>query len=291
MKSKLILVLSTVLLIGAFLLFRSPSVPSVVIPNSEQALERGKYLVAAGGCVSCHESPEMGGVLSGGMALESQFGTFFVPNITPDSVSGIGGWSGEDFIRAIKHGRSPSGSFYYPAFPYQAYRGMTDDDVLDIASYLLSLEPIEVERSNHQLPWWLQRPAMAFWNLLARWSSQPVEVDISAMDDEQAALIARGEYLARHLGHCGECHTPRNGVGILRHDLDFAGSEMLEGHVEAINPEALQGWSREDFDLFLLIGLKPNGDYVGGKMEPVIEHNTSRLNDYDRKALASFFTR
>ena len=104
-------------------------------------------------------------------------------------------------------------------------------------------------------------------------------------------MVARGAYLARHLGHCGECHTPRNGLGIPDMAREFGGGMLAEGKVEAIDAEALGDWSEDAFALFLTLGLKPDGEFVGGKMEPVIEHNTSRLTKEDREALVAFFLR
>ena len=103
--------------------------------------------------------------------------------------------------------------------------------------------------------------------------------------------MARGAYLARSLGHCGECHTPRIGLGILDYSREYAGAEIGDEVIEAIDGEALEEWTTNNFDIFLLLGLKPEGEFVGGDMNEVIEHNTSKLTDEDRDALAAFFTR
>lgn len=261
---------------------RAPSLPDTAIPGDDASIERGRYLVHAGGCISCHEDDD--GSLSGGMAIESPFGTFYASNITPDPDTGLGGWQGEDFLLALKHGRTPTGSFYFPAFPYRSYAGVTDDDVLAIAAYLMSQEPVAAATPEHELPGWVGRWQMAGWNLLADMAeTEPVHYD--------DAQIARGAYLTQSLGHCGECHTPRNALGISQQDQAFAGADMPDGHVDAIDAAALANWSADDLALFLFIGLKPDGEYVGGKMEPVIEHNTSQLTDDDRTAMAAFFKR
>lgn len=225
-----------VMLLGAagawWWLFAAPTVAPAAVPDTPAAIERGRYLVAAGGCVSCHEGIEPAGSLSGGLALESDFGTFYAPNITPDGETGIGGWTGQDFLRALKHGRSPDGAFYYPAFPYPSYAGMTDEDVLDIAAYLMSLPPVAFRAPDHVLPGWLQRWTMAGWNRLASLLNPE-------FPEEQDRVVARGAYLARHLGHCGECHTPRNVLGIPALDREFGGGSLPEGKVEAIDAGAL----------------------------------------------------
>jgi mono/diheme cytochrome c family protein len=214
----------------------------------------------------------------------TDFGTFYAPNITPDMETGIGSWEAKDFLLALQHGRKPGGSFYYPAFPYRAYAGLRDEDVLDIGSYLMSLEPQNNVVPKAQTPIWLNRWAMAGWNLLADMS----EADAESFDDK---LVARGAYLARNLGHCSECHTPRNAVGILDASREFAGATLGEEVIEAINAEALSEWTTNNFDIFLFIGLKPDGDFAGGDMNDVVEHNTSKISDEDRDALAAFFTR
>ena len=285
-KVKLFLIgIFFVLLLVALLLFLPPSVSvSTQLSESEKTIERGKYLVIAGGCISCHRGENEEESFAGGLALVSDFGTFYAPNITPDMETGIGSWEAKDFLLALQHGRKPGGSFYYPAFPYRAYAGLRDEDVLDIGSYLMSLEPQNNVVPKAQTPIWLNRWAMAGWNLLADMS----EADAESFDDK---LVARGAYLARNLGHCSECHTPRNAVGILDASREFAGATLGEEVIEAINAEALSEWTTNNFDIFLFIGLKPDGDFAGGDMNDVVEHNTSKISDEDRDALAAFFTR
>lgn len=274
-----------VLLLVAIFVFLPPSVSgSARLSEFAEAIERGKYLVIAGGCISCHRGEDDEESLVGGLALVSDFGTFYAPNITPDRETGIGGWQAKDFLLALKHGRSPGGSFYYPAFPYRAYKGLSDEDVLDIGSYLMSLEPSTNTVPEAETPVWVNRWAMAGWNILADMS----EADTETFDDE---LVARGAYIARNLGHCSECHTPRNALGILDANREYAGSTLGEEVIEPINAEALREWTTNNFDLFLLIGMKPDSEFAGGDMNDVIEHNTSKISDEDRDALAAFFTR
>lgn len=271
-------------LILAYWLFRVPPVAGLAIPTAPEAIAEGEYLVAAGGCVSCHEGVADSSSLSGGLALESEFGSFYAPNITPHVESGIGGWDAENFLLAMKHGRSPEGNFYFPAFPYRAYAGLTDEDVLKIAAYLQSLPPVDSSVPPHDVPAWLFRWTLAGWNRIA-------DLVQPALDTPSDPVLRRGAYLARNLGHCGECHTPRNVLGIPDLAQEFAGATLGDGHVEALNREALSGWTADDFAFLLFLGMKPDGEYVGGEMESVIEHNTSRLTEEDREALAAFFMR
>lgn len=284
------IVLATALFAGGLIalwLFLPPNISSSAqVSNSAEAIARGEYLITAGGCISCHrgQTEKTSEALSGGLALETDFGIFYAPNITPDEQTGIGNWRATDFIAALKHGRTPSGNFYYPAFPYRAYAGLSDEDVLDMAAYLLSLEPVSYAALQPKLPAWLFRWTVAVWNKMAD-LSQPSQ---EQFEDE---MLARGAYLARNLGHCGECHTPRNDMGIPDFTREYAGAEIGEEVIEAIDAEALEEWTTNNFDIFLLLGLKPEGEFVGGDMNEVIEHNTSKLTDEDRDALAAFFTR
>lgn len=264
-----------------------PSVPQSTLPDSAEVIEQGRYLAHAGGCITCHRNDAEGDdSLSGGHALESPFGTFHVPNITPDAETGIGGWTGRDFILALKHGRAPENVHYYPAFPYRSYAGISDEEALAIGAWLMAQPPVRNEVPDHELPGWMGRWQMRFWNLIADVLQQePPPVG----DDPQ---IRRGASLARHLGHCGACHTPRNALGIQDLSREFAGAELIEGEsVPAIDAEALSDWTEEDFRLLLFLGMLPDGDYVGGEMGNVVEHNTAQLTEEDREAMAAFFIR
>ena len=268
-------------------LFYPPTIAvSDEVSSSDEEVERGEYLVTAGGCISCHrgQTDQTSESLAGGLGIETEFGTFYAPNITPDTKTGIGTWKAEDFIRAMKHGRQPSGGFYYPSFPYRAYSKLSDEDILSMASYLMSREPVFMHAPEPETPIWLARWMVAGWNKLADFAEPPEEV----YDDAQ---LNRGAYLARHLGHCGECHTPRNGVGLPDYSREFAGAELGDEIIEPIDADALKEWTANNFDIFLLLGLKPDGEFVGGDMNEVIEYNTSKLTENDRDALAAFFTR
>lgn len=248
--------------------------------------ERGAYLVQAAGCISCHLAEDSAPALAGGIELHSPFGTFVVPNITPDPDTGIGGWTAEQLVDAMRLGRDPAGGTYFPAFPYRSYRGMSESDARDIAAWLLAQPPVSHAPGEHRLtfPTWLGRLVMPGWNRLANL----LEPELAVPADP---IIARGAYLARNLGHCGECHTPRNRLGMPDLAQEFAGAPVVDGEASAITSRDLEGWSEEDFAFFLFLGLKPDEEYVGGEMEPVIEYNTSHLSAEDRLALAAFFLR
>ena len=257
--------------------------------TQDSVIERGEYLIHAGGCIDCHtEDSDEANALAGGRALESPFGTFYSPNITPDDETGIGSWSDDDFLNALWDGVSPDGDHYYPAFPYTSYTGVSREDLLAMKAYLFSLKPVEKNTPEHDLAWYIStRLAAGAWKLKnfdsARFSS----------DAEQTDQWNRGAYLVRHLGHCGECHTPRSSLGALHYDQELAGNPdgPDETKIPNITPDRKDGigkWSASDIEYFLDIGMLPDGDFVGSTMGAVIDHNTSKLAKDDRIAIATY---
>jgi mono/diheme cytochrome c family protein len=255
----------------------------------EDLVKRGEYLVYAGGCITCHTDEEnQGTLLAGGRALVTPFGTFYTPNITPDRETGIGAWSDTDFIRAFREGLSPNGEHYYPAFPYTAYTGILHEDLLAIKAYLFSLEPVQQPNRLHELPWYVSWRA-----LLTGWKWLNFEPGEFRPDPSRSEEWNRGAYLVRHLGHCAECHTPRDLTGGLKRQWELAGNPQgpEEEVVPNITPDDTTGigrWSVSDITYFLESGMLPDGDFAGGAMSAVIDDNTSHLSDEDRKAIAIY---
>ena len=250
-------------------------------------VERGKYLLHAGGCTSCHtEDIDDAVPLAGGRAMESPFGTFYSPNITPDADTGIGKWTDEHFVGALWEGVSPDGEHYFPAFPYTSYTGVSREDLLAMKAYLFSLDPVTKERKDHDLAWYMStRLAAGAWKELNFDSAR------FALDATQDDQWNRGAYLVRHLGHCGECHTPRSSLGVLQADLEMAGSELGDETIPNITQHRVDGigrWSASDIEYFLDIGMLPDGDFAGSSMGDVIEDNTSKLTREDRLAIAAY---
>ena len=258
-------------------------------PADESAISRGEYLINAGGCVDCHtDEGDEASPLAGGRAIESPFGTFYSPNITPDVQTGIGAWSDDDFLNAFWRGVNPDGDHYYPAFPYTSYTGISREDLLAMKAYLFSFEPIEQASPEHDLAWYIStRLAAGAWKLKYFDSARFVP------DADRSDQWNRGAYLVRHLGHCGECHTPRNRVGVLQNDRELAGNPNGPDGEEIpnISPDRNDGigkWSIGDLEYFLDIGMLPDGDFVGSTMGAVVDHNTSKLTKEDRLAIATY---
>jgi mono/diheme cytochrome c family protein len=244
---------------------------------------RGEYLAQAGGCLGCHVEARAGATpFAGGRALKSPFGTFFGPNITPHPEAGIGRWTEADFRRAMRDGKRPDGSRYFPAFPYVAFTRISDADLRDLWAYLRSLPPSPQPNRPHDLSFpYNLRFGMVFWNLL--------HFTPGAMPDGKGqAPEMRGRYLAEALGHCGECHTPRGRTGGLRRDASYGGATMNGAKVPAITPERLGRWSAGDLAEFLSSGMTPDGDFAGGEMAEVIRNSTGKLTAEDLAALVAY---
>ena len=239
--------------------------------------ERGEYLLQLANCYSCHTDTENdGAALAGGRRLETEFGAFYTPNITSDRETGIGDWSDEEFVAAVRHGVSPDGDNYFPAFPYTAYRDMKQDDILAIKAYLLSQPGTRQANQPHELEWFVMRWLMPAWNWLNELGT-PVNTHES-----------RGAYLVDTLGHCNECHTPRNILGFLDWDLKFQGNEDLGAPDISPSKQGLGSWSDEEMVDLFQYGALPDGDYVADHMAEVVEYSTSKWNEDDLKAAINY---
>lgn len=246
----------------------------------------GETVFYAGGCASCHSAPKAEGAdklhLSGGRAFPSDFGTFIAPNISSDPTHGIGGWSDGDLANALIHGTSPKGSHYYPAFPYTSYANMTLDDVVSLNGFLKTLPAVAQAAPPHEVgfPFNIRR-SLGGWKLLFGRDGWIVTGDLTPEQE-------RGRYLVEGPGHCGACHTPRNGLGGLDTGawLTGAPNPSGKGKIPALAPDTLD-WSEADIAEYLDSGFTPDFDTAGGEMVDVID-NTSHLPASDRAAIAAY---
>jgi mono/diheme cytochrome c family protein len=283
---------------AAFWILTIPAtVPASALPAYTPALANGKTMFDAGGCASCHAVPNADPDkvdrtrLGGGLALPSPFGTFYVPNISPDPKDGIGRWSEADFVTALWDGTAPGGYHLYPAFPYPSYRHMELSDVRDLFAYLKTLPSVagNVRGPDLSFPFNIRR-TLGVWKLLFLRDGRFVA------DPAKSAQWNRGAYLVNGPGHCAECHSPRNFLGAIIEKERFAGGPTPDGKdwVPNITPVGLQQgenatnpWSQNDIASLLSDGMTPDGDFVGGAMAEVI-NNTSLLSEDDRAAIAAY---
>ena len=255
----------------------------------EPDLRNGELVFSLGGCVSCHKAPEAKGedelVLAGGLAIRSDFGTFHVPNISPDEDAGIGKWTLAQFGDALTRGVGPNDQHLYPSLPYTSYIRMTREDVRDLFAYIRTLPKSSNVAPPHELGFpFNQRLALGGWKYLYLDDSPRVEL---ANADAQ---VKRGQYIVEGPGHCGECHTPRDGLGGLRNDMWLAGAPNPdgEGTIPNITPGGtVAKWSEEDLVNYFQTGFTPEYDSVGGSMAEV-QKNLAKLPKEDLEAIAAY---
>ena len=254
-------------------------------PVTAALIERGEYLTRAADCAACHNSPN-GKPFGGGLPFTLPFGTIYSTNITADRETGIGGWSDDDFVRALHRGIAPGGRYLYPAFPYTSFTAMSRDDALAIKAYLFSLPPQHVANKEDSLSFpFSQRWGMAFWNL-AFLSDQRF-----APDPAQSAAVNRGAYLATALGHCGECHTPRNLAFALESGRKFAGDVLQGWHAYNITSDERFGigaWSDAQLASFLSSAHAQDRGSAAGPMAEAVEHSLQYLTSEDISALVAY---
>jgi mono/diheme cytochrome c family protein len=263
------------------------------LPDHAPDAAAGERVFWAGGCASCHATPVNGKrakgpdklLLGGGMELESPYGVFRVPNISPHA-DGIGGWSMPEFVNAMQQGVSPAGKHYYPSFPYTSYAKAATRDVMDLKAYLDTLPQIAGRSADHSLsfPWSIRRGIGAWKRLYL--DAAPVTAGTAG-----DPLVERGRELVEGLGHCGECHTPRGPFGGLLQDRWLAGAASPEGQgrIPNITPggENIASWTVSDIAYYLESGFTPEFDTVGGTMVAVQE-NIAHLTSADREAIAAY---
>ena len=277
------------LLLGAVVAFLSLGVHTASAQGSAADIARGKYVYGATGGCGCH-TVKGEPVNAGGRRYDGPFGTVYSSNITPDRETGIGGWTDEQIITAIRLGRRPNGERLLPVHPYTVFNGMTADDLKSVVAFLRTVPP--VKRANQPkritvplfesvfLPAWLA----AF----APRETPPTTAPASG--------AARGEYLVRAVGHCGECHTPRTLTMATDNSRFLAGNPKgpEDAAVPNITPDANTGlgkWSVDEIAEYLGTGNKPDGDVAGGLMAEVIEGTLAGYKDLtkaDRLAIAQY---
>jgi mono/diheme cytochrome c family protein len=247
--------------------------------------KRGEYLSKAGGCLGCHtEERKDATPYAGGRALKTPFGTFYGPNITPHPDAGIGRWTFTDFERALREGERRDGAHYFPAFPYSSFTRITDADLRDLWAYLRSLKPSAQPSKPHDLGI-LYRWRVTLWG----WKWLFFAPGQFRTDASKSAPVNRGAYLAVALGHCAECHTPRNVLGGPKHDRFLAGAKLGEGtSAPNLTPTRLKKYGDGELKDILSSGLFPDGDVMGDTMSEVVRNTTSQLTPQDLDALIAY---
>lgn len=277
---------------AAWWITRPQGLAAAELPAHQPDPGAGERVFWAGGCASCHASPVDGKrakgedklLLGGGLELNTPYGVFRVPNISPHPQDGIGGWTPLEFVNAMQRGVSPDGRHYYPSFPYTSYARMPIEDAMDLQAFLDTLPPVEGRVGSHSLgfPWSIRRG-------IGAWKRRYLETERLPL--APTTPLELGRKLVEGAGHCGECHTPRDRFGGLARDRWLAGAPNPDGkgRVPNITPggDNISTWSAADIAYYLESGFTPEFDTVGGSMVAVQE-NMAKLSDEDRAAIAAY---
>jgi mono/diheme cytochrome c family protein len=254
-------------------------------PQNFGQIERGRYLAIAGDCASCHTAPGSGQPYAGGRPIETPFGVVVGANITPDLETGIGAWSDELFVRALREGKGHNGELLYPAMPYPYYTKLTESDALAIRAYLNTLKPVHNAVVSNKLPFPFDvREGMAAWNALYFKNGE------FKPDATKSAEWNRGAYLVEGLGHCGACHTPKTQLGGDDRARAFQGYALQGWFAPNITNDSergLGGWSAADIVAYLKNGHNP-ATASTGIMAEEITLSSSHMTDADLTAIATY---
>jgi len=289
--SRIVVVLALLVVGGGGLVYvltmPKPAVTGTLPPRTAN-LTNGETMFNAGGCASCHATPKQEDTrrLGGGLALNTPFGRFYVPNLSSDAAHGIGAWSEEAFVNAMLRGIGRNNEHLYPAFPYTSYQRMTLDDVRDLFAFLRTLPPDATPSRPHELPFPFNvRRGLGLWKLVY------LDGKMFVPDPARSAVLNRGAYLVEGPSHCAECHSRRNILGGIIPEQRFAGGPDPEGKgfIPNITPgeNGIGAWSEKDITYLLETGTTPDYDSVGSSMADVVV-NTGKLPAQDREAMAAY---
>ena len=245
-----------------------------------EQIAKGAGLAHLGNCLGCHTAPG-GKAYAGGAPIQTPFGTVYGTNITPDPDTGIGRWPRAAFARAMREGVDLEGRHLYPAFPYDHFTKVTDDDIAALYAFIMTREPVRQENRRNTVP--IPRPFLAFWK--ARYFHPGVDQPDASRD----AQWNRGAYLVQGLAHCGACHTPRNALGAEKKDAAFAGGEAEGWHAPALDSASPSPvpWTAPALHTYLSTGVAELHTVAAGPMAEVV-HDLSQAGDADRQAIARY---
>jgi mono/diheme cytochrome c family protein len=272
-------------LVGLFGLSLAIAGPAVAQGTTYTTIERGRNLVNAGDCASCH-TDQGGRPYAGGLAVPTPFGVIYSTNITPDPATGIGKWSVQDFYKAMHDGIRRDGKRLYPAFPYPWFTKVSREDVRAIKTFLDTLTPVRQENKPTELFWPLNvREVMAGWNELY------FHEGTFKPDPKKTEQWNRGAYLVEGLGHCGACHTATNVLGAPKTGEKLKGGEFGEHwYAPSLTSglrDGLGGWSIAEIVEYLKTGANAKSA-AAGPMAKVVKNSTQYLSDADLNAVAAY---
>jgi len=276
------------LLVTAFVAYAwRPSIAPVEQPSPSSfdaaLVAKGEALARIANCNTCHTA-EDGQSYAGGRPLKTPYGTIYGTNITPDPDTGIGRWPEEAFTRALREGVSREGRHLYPAFPYDHYALMPDEDVRALYAFMMTRDPVrsDVPANDLRFPFNVRM-------LVSAWKALYFDPAAPATDPAQSAEWNRGAYLVEGPAHCGSCHTPRNMLGAEKKRKELAGGEAEGWHAPAINAASASAlpWSAEALYQYLRYGYAAKHPIAAGPMAEVVR-NLSAAPEPEVRAIAAY---
>jgi mono/diheme cytochrome c family protein len=258
---------------------------SILAFSSAQAADNGEYLTRAADCAACHTAPG-GKPFAGGRALKLPMGTIYSPNITPDPETGVAAYTDDEWASALQRGIGHGGMYLYPAMPYNSYTLMSRQDALAIKAYLFSQKPVHnvVPANSLRFPY-NQRWTLWFWNKLNNPDRR------FEPDPEKSAGWNRGAYLVQALGHCGQCHTPRNWMQGLKEGDAFAGARQvgwLAYNITSDKVHGIGGWTDDALKQYLSTGVAPGHGPASGPMAEAVSNSLRYLTASDIAAIVTY---
>jgi mono/diheme cytochrome c family protein len=263
---------------------QNPTGVPIELQNAD-LLQKGKYLTEAADCQACHTATG-GKPFAGGRSFDTGFGILYSPNITSDKETGIGTWSDTDFIRAVHQGVAKDGSHLYPAFPYESYTALTDEDVKAIKAYLFSIPPVNARPPQNEMMF----PANQRW-LMAFWSAFYNPDKRFEPHTDRSPQWNRGAYLVEALAHCGDCHTPRNLGQALNNRRKFAGAVIDDWRAYNVTQDREAGigaWTDEQIADYLKTGHTVGRGSAGGPMAEAVDISLSKIAPSDIDAMVTY---
>ncbi|WP_347310846.1 cytochrome c [Defluviimonas sp. SAOS-178_SWC] len=233
--------------------------------QDEALVKRGEYLVnGPAACSNCHatRNPDFtipaGMEFAGGFHIVDPAFDVYTANITPDTETGIGDWTDDQIIKAIREGVDPEGKVIFPPMPVPTYNNMSDDDVKAIVAYLRTLPAV-----NHEV-------GESTWNIPLQAMPPAKGAPAPSADDP----VAYGGYLVEAVAHCFECHTPMGPTGPDLARLGAGGMLItLAPGVTATTPNitpdpetGIGGWSDDEIRNAIISGVRPDGGHVSPPM-------------------------
>lgn len=264
-------------------------------PSAAQAalIARGKYLATAADCMPCHSTPGQK-PFSGGLSLVTPFGTMYSANITPDERTGIGNWTDKQFWNALHNGIRPGRSllvfpnYLYPGMPYTSYSKLSYQDVIAIKTYLDSLKPVDHRPPPNAMSFPFSiRAVLLGWRVLF-FHPHPVHYA-----KNWSPAVRNGAYIAQALGHCGECHSPRNFLFAVKSGTALAGAPIpgetwFAPNISSSKEYGVGGWLQQDLVSYLHKGGNMAHGSAFGPMKSVVDYSLSQIPKSDVQDLAQY---